>query len=212
MVVVGLNKSLSLFINEQTSSFDEEKQVYIIEFVDGTQLEMERKGIKKNIEKYVNEHKEELENALHQAERLQAIKTNEEKKEIKKDFFDFVDEEVKKEIDFVDEDVSNQAERLQAETQVAVFNNIPVSRLQAFFTVENIGILEKLIEIEKRAVIVDHSNIPDHYRKLSNNKSVSIRMNEEIYNKMKLHSIEIGESIATITNFIFDMYLKEMKK
>ena len=34
---------------------------------------MERKGIKKNIEKYVNEHKEELENALHQAERLQAI-------------------------------------------------------------------------------------------------------------------------------------------
>ena len=36
-------------------------------------------------------------------------------------------------------------------------------------------------------------------------------MNEEIYNKMKLHSIEIGESIATITNFIFDMYLKEMK-
>ena len=37
-------------------------------------------------------------------------------------------------------------------------------------------------------------------------------MNEEIYNKMKLHSIEIGESIATITNFIFDMYLKEMKK
>lgn len=186
MVVVGLNKSLSLFINEQTSIFDEEKQVYIIEFIDGTRLEMERKGIKKNIEKYVNEHKEELENALHQAERLQATETK--------------------------EDVSNQAERLQTETQVAVFNNIPVSRLQAFFTLENIGILEKLIEIEKSGVLVDHSNIPDHYRKLSNNKSVSIRMNEEIYNKMKLHSIEIGESIATITNFIFDMYLKEMKK
>ena len=190
MVVVGLSKSLSLFINEQTSTFNEEKQVYIIEFIDGKRLEIERKGIKKNIEKYVNEHREELENALHQAERLQATETNEE----------------------IKEDVSNQAERLQAETQVAVFNNIPVSRLQAFFTLENIGILEKLIEIEKSGVLVDHSNIPDHYRKLSNNKSVSIRMNEEIYNKMKLHSIEIGESIATITNFIFDMYLKEMKK
>ena len=189
MVVVGLSKGLSLFINEEASSFDEEKQVYNIEFIDGTRLEMERKGIKKNIEKYVNEHKEELQNALHQAERLQA----EAKEEIK-------------------EDVSNQAERLQAETQVAVFNNIPVSRLQTFFTLENIEILEKLIEIEKSGVLVDHSNIPDHYRKLSNNKSVSIRMNEEIYNKMKLHSIEIGESIATITNFIFDMYLKEMKK
>ncbi len=46
MVVVGLSKALSLFINEQTSIFDEDKQVYIIEFIDGTRLEMERKGIK----------------------------------------------------------------------------------------------------------------------------------------------------------------------
>ena len=194
MVVVGLNKSLSLFINEQTSSFDEEKQVYNIEFIDGTRLEMERKGIKKNIEKYVNEHKEELENALHQAERLQA----QAKEEIK-------------------EDVSNQAERLQAtetptETQVAVFNNIPVSRLQTFFTLENIEILEKMIELEKTGAIVESHEIPKHYQKLNNNKSVSIRMNEEIYNKMKLYSAKTGETIATITNYLFDMFLNEINK
>lgn len=189
MVVVGLNKSLSLFINEQTSSFDEEKQVYIIEFIDGTRLEMDRKGIKKNIEKYVNEHKEELENALHQAERLQA----QAKEEIK-------------------EDVSNQAERLQTETQVAVFNNIPVSRLQAFFTLENIEILEKLIQLDKTGAIVESHEIPKHYQKLSNNKSVSIRMNEEIYNKMKLYSAKTGETIATITNYLFDMFLNEINK
>ena len=190
MVVVGLNKSLSLFINEQTSSFDEEKQVYIIEFIDGTRLEMERKGIKKNIEKYVNEHKEELENALHQAERLQA----QAKEEIK-------------------EDVSNQAERLQVtKTQVAVFNNIPVSRLQAFFTLENIEILEKLIQLDKTGAIVESHEIPKHYQKLSNNKSVSIRMNEEIYNKMKLYSAKTGETIATITNYLYDMFLNEINK
>lgn len=170
MVVVGLNKSLSLFINEQTSIFDEEKQVYIIEFVDGTRLEMERKGIKKNIEKYVNEHKEELENALH------------------------------------------QAERLQAETQVAVFNNIPVSRLKAFFTLENIEILEKLIELDKTGAVVESHEIPKHYQKLSNNKSVSIRMNEEIYNKMKMYSAKSGETIATITNYLYDMFLNEINK
>ena len=190
MVVVGLSKALSLFINEQTSSFDEEKQVYIIHFINGTRLEMERKGIKKNIEKYVNEHKEELQNALHQAERLQAIETNEETKE----------------------DVSNQAERLQAETQVAVFNNIPVSRLQAFFTLENIEILEKLIQLDKTGAIVESHEIPKHYQKLSNNKSVSIRMNEEIYNKMKLYSAKTGETIATITNYLFDMFLNEINK
>ena len=72
--------------------------------------------------------------------------------------------------------------------------------------------MEKLIEIEKSGTLVDHSTIPDHYRKLSNGKSVSIRMNEEIYNKMKLYSTEIGETMATITNYLFDMYLKEMKK
>jgi hypothetical protein len=170
MVVVGLNKSLSLFINEQTSSFDEEKQVYNIEFIDGTRLQMERKGIKKNIEKYVNEHKEELQNALH------------------------------------------QAERLQAETQVAVFNNIPVSRLQTFFTLENIEILEKMIELEKTGATIESHEIPKHYQKLSNNKSVSIRMNEEIYNKMKLYSAKTGETIATITNYLFDMFLNEINK
>jgi hypothetical protein len=191
MVVVGLSKALSLFINEQTSSFDEEKQVYIIHFINGTQLEMERKGIKKNIEKYVNEHKEELENALHQAERLQAIETNEE----------------------IKEDVSNQAERLQAtETQVAVFNNIPVSRLQTFFTLENIEILEKLIELEKTGAVVENFEIPKHYQKLSNGKSVSIRMNEEIYNKMKLYSAKSGETIATITNYLYDMFLNGINK
>ena len=104
--------------------------------------------------------------------------------------------------------VSNQA----SSTEIAVFNNIPVARLQKFFTLENIAVLEKLIEIEKSGVLVDHSSIPEHYRKLSNGKSVSIRMNEEIYNKMKLYSIEIGETMATITNYLFDMYLKEMKK
>ena len=191
MVVVGLSKALSLFINEQTSIFDEEKQVYIIEFIDGTRLEMERKGIKKNIEKYVNEHKEELENALHQAERLQT--------------------ETQK------EDVSNQAERLQAtetptETQVAVFNNIPVSRLQAFFTLENIEILEKLIELDKTGAVVEDFEIPKHYQKLSNNKSVSIRMNEEIYNKMKMYSAKTGETIATITNYLYDMFLNGINK
>jgi len=114
--------------------------------------------------------------------------------------------------DEAEENESNQVVSNQSSTEIAVFNNVPIARLQKFFTLENIAVLEKLIENEKSGVLVDHSTIPDHYRKLSNNKSVSIRMNEEIYNKMKLHSTEIGESIATITNFIFDMYLKEMKK
>lgn len=189
----GLNKDYLKFIDKENSYQNEGEDTYTLIFVNGEKEVFKKVGIKKAVMNYIDLHKESLEIALNQSERLQANTTDDaEEKESK-------------------QDESNQASSIE-NTEIAVFNNIPVARLQKFFTLENIGILEKLIENEKSGVLLDHSTIPDHYRKLSNNKSVSIRMNEEIYNKMKLHSIEIGESIATITNFIFDMYLKEMKK
>ena len=189
----GLSKEYLQFLDKENSTQNEGEDTYTLIFVNGEKEVFKKVGIKKAVMNYIDLHKESLEIALNQSERLQANTTDDaEEKESK-------------------QDESNQASSTE-NTEIAVFNNIPVARLQKFFTLENIGILEKLIENEKSGVLLDHSTIPDHYRKLSNNKSVSIRMNEEIYNKMKLHSIEIGESIATITNFIFDMYLKEMKK
>lgn len=189
----GLSKEYLQFLDKENSTQNEGEDTYTLIFISGEKEVFKKVGIKKAVMNFIELHKESLEIALNQAKRLQANTTDEvEEKESK-------------------QDESNQASSIES-TEIAVFNNIPVARLQKFFTLENIGILEKLIENEKSGVLLDHSTIPDHYRKLSNNKSVSIRMNEEIYNKMKLHSIEIGESIATITNFIFDMYLKEMKK
>ena len=186
----GLNKDYLKFIDKENSYQNDGEDTYTLIFVNGEKEVFKKVGIKKAVMNFIELHKESLEIALNQAERLQANTTDKATEEESK------------------QDESNQA----SSTEIAVFNNIPVARLQKFFTLENIAVLEKLIENEKSGVLIDHSTIPDHYRKLSNNKSVSIRMNEEIYNKMKLHSIEIGESIATITNFIFDMYLKEMKK
>jgi len=188
----GLNKDYLKFIDKENSYQNDGEDTYNLIFINGATETFKKNGIKKAVINYIELHRESLEIALNQAERLQA-NTDEAKENESK------------------QDESNQASSIE-NTEIAVFNNIPVARLQKFFTLENIAVLEKLIENEKSGVLLDHSTIPDHYRKLSNNKSVSIRMNEEIYNKMKLHSIEIGESIATITNFIFDMYLKEMKK
>ena len=187
----GLSKDFLQFIDKENSHQNEAEDTYTLIFLTGEKEVFKKVGIKKAVMNYIGLHRESLELVLNQSERLQANTT---------------DEAEEKEIE------SNQLQSNQASTEIAIFNNIPVARLEKLFTLENIGILEKLIENEKSGVLLDHSTIPDHYRKLSNNKSVSIRMNEEIYNKMKLHSIEIGESIATITNFIFDMYLKEMKK
>lgn len=184
----GLSKDFLQYIDKENSYQNQDEDTYTLIFVNGEKEVFKKVGIKKAVKNYIDLHKESLELALNQVDSIQATNTEAEENESK-------------------QDVSNQSNR-----EIAIFNNIPVARLEKLFTLENIGILEKLIENEKSGVLLDHSTIPDHYRKLSNNKSVSIRMNEEIYNKMKLHSIEIGESIATITNFIFDMYLKEMKK
>lgn len=185
----GLNKDFLKFIDKENSYQNEGEDNYTLIFINGEKEVFKKTGIKKAVMNYIGLHKESLENVLNQSERLQTNTDEAEEKESK-------------------QDESNQT----SSTEIAVFNNIPLVRLQKFFTLENLGILEKLIEIEKSGTLVDHSTIPDHYRKLSNNKSVSIRMNEEIYNKMKLYSIEIGETMATITNYLFDMYLKEMKK
>lgn len=185
----GLNKDFLKFIDKENSYHDEAEDTYTLIFINGATETLKKTGIKKAVINFIELHRESLENALNQAERIQPTNTEAEENESNLS-------------------VSNQANS----TEIAVFNDIPVARLQKFFTLENIGILEKLIEIEKSGTLVDHSTIPDHYRKLSNGKSVSIRMNEEIYNKMKLYSIEIGETMATITNYLFDMYLKEMKK
>ena len=182
----GLNKDFLKFIDKENSYQMEDS--YILIFITGEKQEFKKVGIKKAVMNYIDLHREALEVALNQAERIQP--TNTEAEEIE----------------------SNLSVSNQASTELAVFNNVPIARLQKFFTLENIAVLEKLIENEKSGVLVDHSTIPDHYRKLSNGKSVSIRMNEEIYNKMKLYSVEIGETMATITNYLFDMYLKEMKK
>lgn len=184
----GLNKDFLKFIDKENSYQNEGEDNYTLIFITGEKEVFKKVGIKKAIQNYIELHREILENALNQAERIQT--TNTEAEEIE----------------------SNLSESNQTSTELAVFNNVPIARLQKFFTLENIAVLEKLIENEKSGVLLDHSAIPDHYRKLSNGKSVSIRMNEEIYNKMKLYSVEIGETMATITNYLFDMYLKEMKK
>lgn len=186
----GLSKDFLQFLDKENSYQNQDEDTYTLIFINGEKEVFKKTGIKKAVINYIELHRESLEIALNQSERLQANTADE-----------------------AEENVSNQVVSNQASsTEIALFNDIPVARLQKLFTLENIAVLEKLIEIEKSGTLVDHSSIPDHYRKLSNGKSVSIRMNEEIYNKMKLYSIEIGETMATITNYLFDMYLKEMKK
>ncbi|WP_335967938.1 hypothetical protein, partial [Fusobacterium polymorphum] len=143
----GLNKDYLKFIDKENSYQNDGEDTYTLIFVNGEKEVFKKVGIKKAVMNFIELHKESLEIALNQAERLQA-NTDEAKENESK------------------QDESNQASSTE-NTEITVFNNIPVARLQKFFTLENIGILEKLIENEKSGVLLDHSTIPDHYRKLS---------------------------------------------
>ena len=90
--------------------------------------------------------------------------------------------------------------------------NIPKERLQKLFTLENIEILENLIEAQKMVHIEGETVIPDFYKKIPNDKNVSMRMNGEIFDRFKLYATETKTTIAHLMNYLLDMFLKEVKR
>ena len=182
----GLTKDYLQFINKEESEENKENGTYTVIFTNGARETFKKTGIKKAVINYIELHKESLELSIQKTQV-----------------------------------VINQAERLQTTQEkeveenknaLAVFNEIPAERIKKLFTLENIEILERIIASQRVAVLTGEPAIPDYYRKLSNDKNVSLRMNGEIYARMKKHSIDISETMATITNYLFDMYLKEEKK
>lgn len=183
----GLSKEYLQFIDKE-NSIQNEDETYTLIFVSGATETFKKTGIKKAVMNYIELHRESLEISIQKIE-----------------------------------NVSNQAESLQAtstekdlveenKNALAIFNEVPAERIKKLFTLENIEILEKIIANQRVAVLTGEPAIPDYYRKLSNDKNVSLRMNGDIYARMKKHSIDIGETIATIVNYLFDMYLNEEKK
>lgn len=113
------------------------------------------------------------------------------------------------------EEVNKHTERLQTiagDEKFEIALNIPKERLQKLFTLENIEILENLIEAQKMVHIEGETVIPDFYKKIPNDKNVSMRMNGEIFDRFKLYATETKTTIAHLMNYLLDMFLKEVKR
>lgn len=113
------------------------------------------------------------------------------------------------------EEVNKHTERLQTiagDEKFEIALNIPKERLQKLFTLENIEILENLIEAQKMVHIEGETVIPDFYKKIPNDKNVSMRMNGEIFDRFKLYATETKTTIAHLMNYLLDMFLKEAKR
>ena len=112
-------------------------------------------------------------------------------------------------------EVNKHTERLQTiagDEKFEIALNIPKERLQKLFTLENIEILENLIEAQKMVHIEGETVIPDFYKKIPNDKNVSMRMNGEIFDRFKLYATETKTTIAHLMNYLLDMFLKEVKR
>ncbi|WP_339016138.1 hypothetical protein LDK28_10850 (plasmid) [Fusobacterium animalis] len=113
------------------------------------------------------------------------------------------------------EEVNKHTERLQTiagDEKFEIALNIPKERLQKLFTLENIEILENLIEAQKMVHIEGETVIPDFYKKIPNDKNVSMRMNGEIFDRFKLYATKTKTTIAHLMNYLLDMFLKEVKR
>ena len=118
------------------------------------------------------------------------LEATEEKTEIKKDFFDFVDEEAKKEIDFVDED--EEINNLTMLETAKNDNSISLTEEQKFLKDENnLKILvemikryknqnENLVEVIENGIV----NIPMEAKELALDGTLGVRTNKEVYEKI----------------------------
>lgn len=117
-------------------------------------------------------------------------KTKLEATEVKRDFFDFVDEEAKKEIDFVDED--EEINNLTMLETAKNDNSISLTEEQKFLKDENnLKILvemikryknqnENLVEVIENGIV----NIPVEAKELALDGTLGVRTNKEVYERI----------------------------
>ena len=113
----GLSKDFLQFLDKENSYQNQDEDTYTLIFINGATETFKKTGIKKAVINFIGLHKESLELALNQAESIQATNTEAEENESNLS-------------------VSNQA----SNTEIALFNDIPVARLQKLFTVEKIAV------------------------------------------------------------------------
>ena len=84
-------------------------------------------------------------------------------------------------------------------------------KYNSLFSEENLEILAGIIN--ERNVYVNNDNIilPEYYRTLKNDITISLKTNSEIYSQFKKYAAVNGLTVASLANYIMDMFLKNIK-
>ena len=84
-------------------------------------------------------------------------------------------------------------------------------KYNSLFSEENLEILAGIINERKVYVNNDNIILPEYYRTLKNDITISLKTNSEIYSQFKKYAAVNGLTVASLTNYIMDMFLKNIK-
>ena len=85
-------------------------------------------------------------------------------------------------------------------------------KYNSLFNEENLEILFNIVNERKINVNNETVVLPEHYRTLKNDITISMKTNSEIYSNFKKYAATNGITVASLMNYIMDMFLKNVKK
>lgn len=157
-----------------------------------------------------------LENGTYDVTFIDDVKVNYAPKGIKKAVMTYVDETLK---DFVkpEEEVTESVSNIDSNIKSNInekqeFQLTVPEKYNSLFNEENLEILFNIVNERKINVNNETVVLPEHYRTLKNDITISMKTNSEIYSNFKKYAVANDITVASLMNFIMDMFLKNIKK
>ena len=85
-------------------------------------------------------------------------------------------------------------------------------KYNSLFNEENLEILSNIINERKVSINNETIVFPEYYKKMKNDITISMKTNSEIYSNFKKYAVANDITVASLMNFIMDMFLKNIKK
>ena len=140
------------------------------------------------------------------------VKINYASKGVKKAVMNYIDETLK---DFVkpEEEVTGSVSNIKSNIDEKQEFQLTVSeKYSSLFTEENLDILSNIINERKVSINNETIVFPEYYKKMKNDITISMKTNSEIYSNFKKYAVANDITVASLMNFIMDMFLKNIKK
>lgn len=147
------------------------------------------------------------------------VKINYASKGVRKAVMNYIDDTLKDFIEAEEKETADNSSNIDSNIQGNIiekqdFQVTVAEKYSSLFTEENLEILSKIINERKVNIDIDNETIvlPEYYKKMKNDITISMKTNSEIYSNFKKYAATNDITVASLMNFIMDMFLKNIKK